>query len=469
MVIGVGPGSRSRTWLEGSRTRVSSGLASRILPGGVAECVGRDWRMEPQTQSAETTGGALGSANAPNGATGWIFRSALSAEDREDIVRVFAARRGAEGDRQIKTGRGRIIRQVELGGRSYVAKTIESARLTGFVRRLLHRTAADREWRRAEELERRGIDCVRFIAYRREEPAILLSPFIVGATTLTDAWSNAGGGREDRNALIQAVATAHAALHRVGFVHMDNHPENHLVVGSAGSGGDGPRVVLADVGSIEQTRSRRRQIASLGQAAHAMMLRASTTDRVRFLNAYLAARRTRPGGHPAGMETGSTRSDHRPILRELESAARRHALMLFRKRDRALRHCTGRYFVSDRNDAGATGATVTRWSRRVRFKDPALSDDSREDASRRLGALLRKLAQPADAHDATNPKITEHIWKARSLPEKLAWRLRGSPARRLFEAAHRRRFRDVEHPRVVAFGEYLRGSEYRSVALVAKI
>lgn len=110
---------------------------------------------------------------------------------------------------------------------------------------------------------------------------------------------------------------------------------------------------------------------------------------------------------------------------------------------------------------------VTRWSRRAHFADPALEDNSRADASRRLELLLDKLALNAGADERIDPLIRPYAWSTSSLVEKLSWRVAGSPARRLFSAAHYRRFRDLDHPRVLAFGEYLRGSEYRAVALVA--
>lgn len=428
--------------------------------------------MEPQTQTAETSPDALNALDAmggPSDRAGWAFRSGLAAEEAEEIARAFAQRRGMEGCRKIKTGRGRTIWRVELGGRIYIAKTIRCDGLLGWMRRLLHHTAADREWKRAEELDQCGVDCVRFVAYRREAAAILLSPLIDNATTLTEAWSKSAGSRRRRNALIREVAKAHAALHRAGFVHLDNHPENHLVAWAERPGEGEPRVVLADVGSILRSRSRRRKIESLGQAAHAMNLRASTTDRLRFLTAYVSAHgRTEPGSPSSGGRR-IRGSDVRAMAQEVEEAARLHALRLFRQRDRALRHSTGRYFVNMQTGKGAAGAAVTRWSRRVRFADPALPDEPSGDVSRGLSVLLDKLASDAGADERTEPSITLHSWTASSMTEKLMWRLSGSPARRLFEAAHRRRFRDLEHPRVAAFGEYLRGAEYRAVAMVVNV
>lgn len=111
-----------------------------------------------------------------------------------------------------------------------------------------------------------------------------------------------------RRALAQAIGDLFRRLHAAGVYHADLKDVNILVTGSA----ERPACVLLDLERVSVGRlGRGRRVKNVIQLARTLGRRASATDRLRFLHAYLGTRTTRAERRAwnKAVERGAERKD----------------------------------------------------------------------------------------------------------------------------------------------------------------
>jgi hypothetical protein len=293
--------------------------------------------------------------------------------------------------------------------------------------------------------------------------------------------------------LIEAVAQLYARAHAAGFAHADGHPRNILVAGTAedalgdpapavsGAGGFvAPQVRFVDVlGSLMWGRSKPRQVpmharqASLAQLAQHFRTNTSATLRLRFFRAYLLAWAAAEQ-HPYGGKVW-----RRQFAAGVGRAVEVQRAKLAARRDRRLRG-DGEFFgvcvvpagapggVGSADPANWRGVVVLKLMRRHVFPElgvPDFSLDSWVDAVRSGLARDSSPEQAGELH--VEGLVVPVTWfRPGSLGEKIAWWRRGSPAKRRFLEAHRRRHRDEVAPLYLGFLEDRRVGRVEAAVLL---
>jgi len=267
--------------------------------------------------------------------------------------------------RLFKSNEIRDVFRVQTDCGAVFAKIARPVTWLDRLRRLILGPDSLREWRAAEHAIRCGIATVVPVAAAwrstngREPASIFITMETPDAEQLDTWWLRAGIGsslrRNDRNAVIDAVAELIARAHHGAFVHTDLHAGNILVF-PYGDGRYGACFVDLQAVSIRRRLSNRRAIRNLAAFGNWFRFNASLTDRMRFLHAYMAWRgRLRPDLNLI--------QDRRRLVGELEHAARIHANAQAAKRDRqALRN--GRRFGILRLDR-RTRARVFLWTKQT--------------------------------------------------------------------------------------------------------
>jgi hypothetical protein len=293
---------------------------------------------------------------------------------------------------------------------------------------------------------------------------VLLTEEAGDARSLSDLWNEARGlsGRE-RYRFVRPILASTARLlaeaHRKGFTHRDDHPGNILLQRRS----DGSRRALfVDLLGARWRRrsvSKRRSCLALARLDHYVHGWATRAERLRFLRLYLQFRE--------GTENVDAWSAR------IARAARRHAEAVARHRDRRLRRNEG-YFTSLAPAEGWRARVVLRLARRRRFPEPDAPDRSAAEWKASLDRLIAELEAfplPTDGEFTFAPNRSADIWRvefrrARGFLTAVRWTLFGSPARREFERAHRRRHRDRPAALILACLEHRRRGFVDRTALV---
>lgn len=308
------------------------------------------------------------------------------------------------------------------------------------VRAWLGQGPGDHEWLALRRLSQAGIAVPRPLAFGSlaDGDRLLVMEHIVGRP-LAEALAQ---GRHARRELIAALGRALFALHARGYVHGDLHHGNVLATAQ------GP--VLLDLQRTRRSRSAAARTRDLAHLDHSLASCLSTADRVRLRAAGLGL--VRPFDPAA-----------RAAIRAVGEAARqRSRIHAASRRRHALRE--GRAFAAVRV-AGARGlrqravcevavaAALEAHEAALAAGDPrVLERDGR-------GALC---GLEIDRH-----RMVSKESRNRGLGRALADRLRGSPARRAWEAGHGLQILAVGSATPLAYLEWRRfGLAVRSLVLL---
>lgn len=261
-----------------------------------------------------------------------------------------------------KSNEIRDVFRVETDHGAVFAKIARPTTWSDRLRRLVLGPDSLREWRAAEHAARHGIATVVPLAaaWRRakgREPAsIFITMETADAEQLDTWWLRVGAGatlpRKDRNAVIGAVAELIAKAHHGGFVHTDLHAGN-ILVRTGRDGGYSTCFVDLQAVSICRHVGNRRAIRNLAMFGNWFRFNASLTDRMRFLDAYLAWWR-----RLTGPEQRIT-TERRELAFRIDRAMRAHAGALAAQRDRQTMR-DGRRFGRLRLVGGTTAHVFLR-------------------------------------------------------------------------------------------------------------
>ncbi|MBS0210968.1 MAG: phosphotransferase [Planctomycetes bacterium] len=243
----------------------------------------------------------------------------------------------------VKHGRHRTVYRVDLPHQSFFVKHDHRV---GFWRRVWQRwfgSAAQREFSRTLELQRRALPTVEPVACGWAAGAatdnVLVTVAVAGARSLNEYVAELPAGRassetcDERRHLIDALAALVAAAHRAGVCHNDLHGGNLLVapadasaVSTTGARAAGPRLFLVDVPGVELRRALSWRAATLNLVMlnHDWRGRASRRERLRWLRQYLEGR----------ADLGTARPTLREAAAEVSRLTDDYSIRLVTRRDR---------------------------------------------------------------------------------------------------------------------------------------
>ncbi len=324
----------------------------------------------------------------------------------------------------VKADPYRQVWRVRSGAVDLFVKTFTATGWLDRLRRVVRGPEALREWRVGQYAASAGVPCVGLVACGvRRGASVLITEAAANAVDLTEAWRRANESHDachETRPLIRAVADLVARAHGAKFLHRDGHPGN-ILVGRDVTGS--PAALYVDLygASIGTDVSDQRAAVGLAQLDQWFRRRATQTQRLRFLKAYLLRR-------------FGARAILGPQVRRwldlVQHARQRHHTGLVGKRDRRVWR-QGKYFTSMLLNDGWRAVVALRLRNRGEFPIPVHPDRSAPDWRQVLTA-------------STTPPDTVVIrWRAAGPVERFAWRCSGSPARRMFATAHGLRHRDV--------------------------
>jgi len=356
----------------------------------------------------------------------------------------------------IKSGHQRKTWRIALDGDIVFAKVIE---LRGWRSRLKHHllgTALAREWRASLRAEAIGVPVVRCLAFGQAigGPArlVLLTQSQAHASSLVEAWlrCNAEEPADERRsgaaAIVDAVAMLVATAHVRGFVHGDEHPNNILLARR-----DPPSGVTASYVDTHAARflsapiALHRTLGSLAQLDQFFHRVATRTQRLRFLERYIEARRVLgvAGDLPPGK---------RQLLRRLARVTGRHANRLARHWDRRIGR-NGKYFKTIRFDQGWKVTLVLALERRHVFPEAHVPERTEEDWRALLGPILRRVEALPCGEAIDSGGLHAECDRLTGLVQRIGATIGRSPARQVFERCHQLRHRDVHAELILGYGE----------------
>jgi len=254
----------------------------------------------------------------------------------------------------VKVGRYRRIWRVEIAGDAYFLKQYDRGPPAARLKALWRGPAARREWDAGRFAAAHGVAAVEPVAcagwHGSSAPAdaaagrhvpgpgasLLVTRAVPGARPLCDVWLEVRDDPTRASELARCVARLVARAHQAGFRHGDLHAQNILVRPDGG-----PLFVDLYNARTRAPVGRRAILANLAQLNQWFRRRASRTQRLRFLRAYLDGRREFAR---LGPFADPSPSDLRVLLAALDRRARRHARGLGAQRDRRARR-DGRYFT----------------------------------------------------------------------------------------------------------------------------
>ena len=258
----------------------------------------------------------------------------------------------------VKHGGHRTVYRVELPDRAFFVKHYRCRRFREVVRHVFRASAARREWRKAEEVVRRGIATIRPVAWGQEIRGGLVGDnyFVSEAIPRTcslEEWVAEQLPQRPprmrsalRRLLLVDVARFVAAIHQAGIWHNDFHAGNVLVQSApAESDGGGSarsfQMYLIDLPGVRFSKPLDWPASrdSLVMFNSDWWERTSRGERWRFWQTYLAGR------------PGLDLPDLRSAAEQLDRRSREFARRNLRRRDRrALR--INREYVAVRRQSG---------------------------------------------------------------------------------------------------------------------
>ena len=358
---------------------------------------------------------------------GWT--KVISGRDTPDWLNLDRDRRAT----LVKSNPNRRVWRVAVGDRVLYVKEFVGSSIADTLRNLLRGGPALREWRAAQAAVQRNVPCVRFVAYGMSSGrGWLVSEEMAGGTALSDAWLRACGASDRRppkqrtDVLATAAARLLARAHASGLVHGDDHPRNMVVV-TADDGSCTACYLDLQRARIKGHVSERLAADSLGQLHQWFQLRASRSQRLRFLRTYC---RERAIDHPeaAGVMM-------RTFASAVPAATHAQAVKLWAKRDRRIGG-TNSYFARLRLDRSRRASVPLRFRQGDRFPSPSMSDRTADEWRAVLNAFQ------VNANGVPN-SISECRSTAAGLLQRVRRLFGRSPQRRAFVMGHRLRNRDL--------------------------
>ena len=360
----------------------------------------------------------------------------------------------------VKKGHARSTWRVTLDDGVIYAKVFERGGLAERLKRLLLGNSAEREWRVSREAEGLGVPVARPIALGvsldRTRREVFVTEGIQGTASLAEAWEQGAVSSTSRTRratgqrLIDAVAVVFAVAHERGFIHGDAHPKN-ILVETAQEGRLEPTFVDLHSARVGVRPSNlKRSAESLAQLDQYFRHRATRTERLRFLRAYLRER-------PSMSRLLNERANFRGLLSAIARSTASGAAKLARTRDRRLRG-DGKYFCRLALANGWYATAVLLLGRRYLFPEQGVPDRTESDW-RTL--LSRVTAEPGsnlrEADPSAGPGLRVDIERPRGLCQRLWITLRGSGQYWEFIRCHKLRHRDVASDAILAYVEHRRG------------
>ncbi len=222
---------------------------------------------------------------------------------------ILVPSRLASGQAQIvKDGSHRTVYRIDLPERALFVKHYRCTNTLAALRHWWRPCAAQREWRAAVQIARRGVSTIDVIGYgRRErfglvrdnylvtraiEPSCSLDEYVLRVLPRLDPRTAA----DARRRLIEELARLCATMHSRGILHRDLHTGNILVQLDEGAELAGatraPRLYLIDLASARFTGALgwRRSRKNLAMLCTGWLGRLSPAELWRFWQVYLAAR-----------------------------------------------------------------------------------------------------------------------------------------------------------------------------------
>jgi tRNA A-37 threonylcarbamoyl transferase component Bud32 len=247
----------------------------------------------------------------------------------------------------VKQGPHRIVYRVVLPELRFFVKHNRIADRLAWVRQFLRPGKAWGEYQRALAVAARGVPTVEplavgvqgqgfapgasYLITRSLDGAMQLNDFIEAVLPALSAEAVA----RLRCRLARALGAFIAQLHDAGILHHDLHCGNILIRLDEE---DQPSLYLIDLQAVQvgQPLSWRRSRANLIVLNRWLMLRTGRTDRLRFWQAYLQARRAAPGLLPTGNKAGALPAQawRQEQGRDLEAATQSSNERFWRRRER---------------------------------------------------------------------------------------------------------------------------------------
>ena len=226
-------------------------------------------------------------ARAPiaSSAYSWRFSS-----NEEDSARHAVRALEVEPTRVLRTHPSRRTVLVSLPPDAFVVKRFSRRGWSWRRRRLLRRDPAMREWIISKRLSELRIDHVAWVAWGQNDEhtpeSVLVRPFVADSFAL-DARPLDTIRPEIRRRLATKLGHLIASLHKSNHVHRDLHAGNILAT-------EDGRPLLIDLHPIVRRSSEFAKERDLCSLSRFFFLRATRTDRLRFLRAYAEQRRVAP-------------------------------------------------------------------------------------------------------------------------------------------------------------------------------
>lgn len=346
----------------------------------------------------------------------------------------------------LKSGNRRKVWRVRNPDGSLIAKVFDPPpQPFGFLTALPMFNPAHREAAAIRRAIKRGVPTSPVVHVERDRNtgrSVLAVEELADTRSLVEQWSAADA--QHRRILISAAAATLARAHEQGFVHPDLHPENILV---RSDGGDRVELWFIDIlgakffaGSVPFEPAVE-SLAQLDQSFHRL---AQEADRRQFLHDYLQLRGLEPTHGHAWAQA-------------VQAARACHAEKLARQRDRRLRG-NNKYFSSFAVGRGWRATVALQLERRHVFAEPEVLDQTIKQWQGALNSLLA----------GQSSELLVERFRSGGLSDSVAWLVHGSPARRMFEDAHRRRHRDEIAELVLGYAERRNSMGLLDAALVIR-
>ena len=346
----------------------------------------------------------------------------------------------------IKTGPHRTVVRLELASGDFYVKHFRITGWRTFLQNLIRPCKAALEWQALCRVAELGLPTVQPVGLGREQrrgfvwDSYLVTQSIEGALAL-DEFLAADVARSKRPDIRQSIATALGQLlgqmHARGAIHPDLHPGNLLIRFE----GDQPRLWLIDLHGVRfpAAVSLSEAAASLAALHQFFSPRTTKSDRLRFFQAYSAAR-------------GWTLTEAREAWPTFAAECERATQNLWDRADRAWVRGNRHQRLLDAPHAACRGlATLdATWLTGVRDSPETLFEQGlqwwcKRSGKRRVAAVTVPSGRgPSRAF----LKAIEHTGTTRWLE-----RLRRSPVRSAWETGHAFLRRGIATPRPLLFVE----------------
>lgn len=331
----------------------------------------------------------------------------------------------------VKNGAHRTVYYLNLPEAGLYLKHYKTPNLRSRLKNLLRGSDARQEFRRAEQIRQRGIATITPLAFGERRVAGIVSDSFLATREIAEAVSldiylhnvftkldRSAQGRARRE-LARQLAELTATMHAQGITHNDFHPGNVLVE-TVGAQPKKLHLIDLQAARISRPLAWRRARSSLVVLNLSFFQRASRTDRLRFLRAYLAHRPELAG-------------DLRSASREIERGTCGFAPRFWRRHARrCLRPCRDFYQVDAQ---GRTAFALRQVPKRLVAR---LVDDPSGPLAQTDSVVLKQSARTTVARVTVRVNGCQEHWVLKRVVRKNWWLglWRDSVARRAWTAGH---------------------------------